>query len=405
MKASNQLVIFPQNYPHKGGDQVFVANEIVTLSLHFKKITIIHFRNLETPKIEVPRNVEIKYLTQDNFKPKLIGVIDIVLIKILLSELKRTSFKVWLKYFRYYVSSFLSAKAKIKTLIQNNLFQPSSKYYSFWMNENSFLLAICKKRKLIDNFFFRLHGFDLYDEIRPDKYIPFRDFNFSQVTKAFTVSKYGLNYLKPKLKNPNKLENSYLGTFDKGFNPFDSKENILVSCSSINKQKRVNLIADALCEIKDIKIRWIHIGDKGDWGTYIDLEKYAQRKLPSNVSFKAKGYMSNKDILNFYRTSSISAFVHLSETEGGPSIACIEAISFGIPLIAAPNGGLRETINPKTGIVLEKTISKQYVAIAIKNILSEKYQNIRFRSGIKKYWNNTFEAERNNLNFIQKIKN
>ena len=64
------------------------------------------------------------------------------------------------------------------------------------MNDSALLLAIAKSKGLISKFIFRLHGYDLYDEYRPDNYIPFRDFIFKNTSKAFTVSEYGFNYYR-----------------------------------------------------------------------------------------------------------------------------------------------------------------------------------------------------------------
>lgn len=399
------MVLFPETYPHSGGDQVFIANELKVLSPKFEKITIIHFGEPKGEKVDIPENAKVFYFSEIPKVSILTLLKENALIEIIISEFLRLPIITFFKKLRYMIALFKKVLSLYDIGYVNGIFGKEALYYSFWMNEKATLLAFAKRKKKINRFIFRLHGYDLYDEYRPDEYIPFRDFNFKYVTKAFTVSEFGLNYLKPKLKYPEKLENSYLGTFDHGLNPIDPNKNVLVSCSSINIRKRVDLIVRSLSYIKDLNIHWIHFGGKGDWGDEKKLHDYAKSLLPSNITWEIKGAVSNQELIKFYQTQSVSAFIHLSANEGGPSIACIEAISFGIPLIAAPNGGLRETINPKTGIVLEKSISKQCVANAIRNVFSEKYQNIRFRNGIKEYWNNTFEAERNSLTFIQKIKN
>lgn len=401
MKVNKKLILFPQTYPHKGGDQVFVTNELKTISPQFDQIVIIHFKENNTEKIMVPPNVEVLYLKS----LEKINIFSILTQKefymVLASEFNRLNFKLFFKYFGFIVSSYKQAFAKIRILENENLLDNKSLYYSFWMNDSAFLLAIAKSKNMISTFFFRLHGYDLIDEFRPDNYIPFRNFNFSQVTMAFTVSLFGLNYLKQKVKDVTKIENSYLGSFDLGLNTFDKNQFVIVSCSSINIRKRVTLIAKSLAEINDINIKWIHIGEKGDWGVANDLIKFAKEILPPNITFVSKGYLTNEALMHFYKTQPITSFIHLSETEGGPSIACVEAISFGIPLIATTVGGLKEIVNSKTGIPLSENPEISEVAKAIQKINSNTFQSIEFRKGVKDFWMENFDAEKNGKRFIK----
>lgn len=403
MKKFQQLIIFPQSYPHKGGDQVFLKNELETIASNFNKIKIIHFKKFNDNKIETPSNVEVLYFDKIDPISNTFFLKHFATFQVFLSEFFRLSLYMFFKQFRFIAASSKVALTKISTLKENDLLDKHSLYYSFWMNDQAFMLALAKSKGLIGQFIFRLHGFDLYDEIRPSNYIPFRNFNFKHVLKAYTVSQFGFNYLIPKIKFPDKLTNNYLGTFEHGFNPIYIKEFVLVSCSSINISKRVTMIADSLEGIIDLKIKWIHIGDKGDWGTAEDLKVYCNKKLPTNITFESKGYLTNQALMKFYQTQPITAFIHLSETEGGPSIACVEAISFGIPLIATKVGGLREAVNSNTGIRLSENPSIEEIQNSIRKVVNIEYQSMDFRSGIQRFWKNKFEAKNNARKFINTL--
>ena len=115
------------------------------------------------------------------------------------------------------------------------------------------------------------------------------------------------------------------------------------------------------------------------------------------------GSVSNIELMTFYKTKPISAFIHLSETEGGPSIACVEAISFGIPLIATTVGGLKETVNIKTGCSLSEKPDVDEVTEAIRKIFDTKFQNQFFREDVKKFWGTKFDAEIHSKEFKRNI--
>ena len=401
MKHS-QLVVFPQSYPFQGGDQVFLKNELQFLKNHFKKIYIIHFTEKNTKRIDTPQNVEILILNKQKKISNFQVAFQSGLYELLLSEYKRLSFRVFIKYFKFIFASFKKNWMNVLALNDAKLLDHSILYYSFWMNDAALMLAIAQQKKKISNFIFRLHGFDLYEEIRPDQYIPFRDFNFRYVSKAFTVSKYGYNYLRPKLKLPMKLINGYLGTTDRGINPINNNLHILVSCSSLNINKRVTLIIDSLAQIMDLNIQWFHFGGRGDMklNKFID---YANHKLSSNIKFFPKGQVDNEELMHFYQTHPVSAFIHLSSTEGGPSIACVEAISHSIPLIATTVGGLKESVTDQSGVPLTENPTINEVVKGIRRILSDEFQNDIFRNGVKSFWKEKFNAEETSRIFINEI--
>ena len=66
--------------------------------------------------------------------------------------------------------------------------------YSYWFDEWATVLAIAKKRNVIDFFVCRSHRFDLYNNISSEKY--FRLFQMEYVDKVYTVSQDGCNHLK-----------------------------------------------------------------------------------------------------------------------------------------------------------------------------------------------------------------
>ena len=396
------LYLFPQSYPFKGGDQVFINNELQVLSNYFSKVFIIHFSKMETETISTTENVEVLCLPNSLKVNNFIVFFHLALYELLFSEFKRLKFKLFIKYFKFIVATYKKNWTNLLLLVKYNLLNNKALYYSFWMNDQALMLSLALRKKLISKFIFRLHGFDLYEELRPDFYIPFRDFNFKYVTKAFTVSQYGYNYLIPKLQDPEKLAINYLGNKDIGFNPFSKERFVLVSCSSLRINNRVTLIADSLARIKDLNIHWFHFGGDGDFKLCY-FESYTKDRIPSNIQYHQKGQVRNEELMYFYQTQPISAFIHLSASEGGPSISCVEAISFGIPIVGSTAGGLRESVTKNTGLPLSENPTVDEVADGIRKVLTNNYQNKKFRKGVKDFAMKYFNSSKNAQDFFSNL--
>ena len=66
------------------------------------------------------------------------------------------------------------------------------------------------------------------------------------------------------------------------------------------------------------------------------------------------GFQDNEKIMDFYRNNPIDIFINVSTNEGVP-VSIMEAISFGIPIIATNVGGTNEiVINNITGWLVDK---------------------------------------------------
>jgi glycosyltransferase involved in cell wall biosynthesis len=83
----------------------------------------------------------------------------------------------------------------------------------------------------------------------------------------------------------------------------------------------------------------------------------------------------------------------------------MEAISFGIPVTGCDVCGLPEIVNEKTGILLEEHFDPKLVAQKIEVFLKEKSRDAQYRQGVKEFWRENFNAERNYAEFVEILKN
>jgi len=69
------------------------------------------------------------------------------------------------------------------------------------------------------------------------------------------------------------------------------------------------------------------------------------------------GQLSHDELIDHYRTGSVDVVALASVSEGGRMaegipVSLIEAMSFGIPVVAADSGGVSELVDDTTGILV-----------------------------------------------------
>src|SRR5699024_8934872 len=155
------------------------------------------------------------------------------------------------------------------------------------------------------------------------------------------------------------LEIRYLGTnkLYNDLNPIVQDETIrIVSCSHIIPIKRVELILKALDSMENYNIEWTHIGD-GERLT--EIKNLAQKKINNRLKIYFMGNQQNKDIHKLYSSKPFDLFINVSIAEGIP-VTLMEAIAYGIPIIATDVGGNSEIVRDEFGklITADPTITE-----------------------------------------------
>lgn len=268
--------------------------------------------------------------------------------------------------------------------------------YSYWMWHHAYAGMKAKKKYRKSKFITRCHRFDLYEYCLSDGYLPFRHAILANLDRIFPVSQSGYDYLRfkyPHLNLENKMKVYYLGTCDYGVtNKLENTVIRIVSCSFLVSVKRVDLIIKAMSDIK-YNIEWIHFGD-GDQRER--LTALAKANMPANVKWKLHGHIDNKELMEFYRKQSITLFLNVSESEGLP-VSIMEAISFGIPVLATDVGGTSEiVIEDYNGWLLNKDIEPRELTKKIEEFISLPVEKqMLYRSNARDYWEKFFLATRN----------
>jgi glycosyltransferase involved in cell wall biosynthesis len=281
--------------------------------------------------------------------------------------------------------------------------------YSFWFYDCIYL-AWMRKKGWISKAVSRAHSGDLYeDHISIRNKILFRNFQFKNIDKIFPVSNMGTKYLQDRYLNfKNKIETIYLGSADNGLNPFNTDTVFtIVSCASFRHHKRIHKIAEML-QFVDFPLRWFHIGDERLNSEDPKIEEYKinKEKLKENnkIEYAPLGSMSNDEIFNFYKSQSVNLFISLSAIEGIP-VSIMEAISFGIPILSTDVGGCKEIVAEETGILIPLETEMNEVANIITEFKDSFKNTAEFRKGVRTYWEEHFDAEKNYKSLFKQIEN
>ena len=116
------------------------------------------------------------------------------------------------------------------------------------------------------------------------------------------------------------------------------------------------------------------------------------------------GRRDNKEIYTYYTEHRPDLFINVSSSEGVP-VSIMEAMSFGIPVIATNVGGNGEIVNNENGCLLSHSPSATEIAVAINQFTElSSAQLMERRKHSFDTWNLEYNAEVNYAKFIIFIK-
>lgn len=278
-------------------------------------------------------------------------------------------------------------------------------YYSYWYFWKCYAVTSVIDRYPASRVITRAHGYDLYDNVRPSGYQPFKEAMDSRLGRIVFISEFGMDYYKNRfgVNDSGKYVLSCLGTIDHDrMNPGSGTAVIsLVSCSHINTVKRVHLIVRALSLIDDLSIKWIHFGD-GDKAD--EVRELACQLLDgkANIEYEFTGQVDNRRIHDYYCQNQVDAFVSASQSEGNP-VSVMEAMSYGIPVIAPSICNFPNMIG-EGGLLTGEDCNPDELAAAIKKLGSmPDSDRLAMRCASRRIWEEKFNVEQNSRKFVENI--
>ena len=403
------LILFTTNFP-LGHSEQFLESEIRYLSSHFDNITLVPLTDSGSPSPRpIPNNVGfleplLKFSLDRRKKLFLRAFFNCQPIGYFLDELIRHPVIFSKSKLRNWLSAAAIGRAsmasetykKICELVTSNTL-----FYFYWGDKSSILVPFLKQLFPSNRFIARFHGTDLYDTKSPG-YIPFRKSLLSHLDLLVCISRDGQRYLIEKYPfAKGRTLVSRLGVVGHGRGQA-SDDGILriVTCSNVVSIKRLDVLARAV-NLLDFQVIWSHLGD----GPLLNKLKEIANSFPANLRFLSYGALKNSEVIRFYQENAIDIFINVSAHEGLP-VSIMEALSFGVPVIAPAIGGIPEIVEKEHGTLLPALPVPEIIADEIKKFYQlSREEKGRMRESARIFWQKHYDADKNYTDFCRQIKN
>lgn len=247
----------------------------------------------------------------------------------------------------------------------------------------------------------RCHGYDCLPERHDKHHVPAMRYTTLLLDAVYPVSSYSASAVG-RYKNRTTIQVAKLGSMDYGLAPLPENQPFtIVSCAYISPVKRLDLFVNALAKIKDVPLRWVHLGG-GEQAE--EITALAQNQLGTNIHWEITGNLPHDAIIEHYKNNPAHLFVNTSKSEGMP-VSIMEALSFGLPVLATSAGGIQDAVtHGLNGFLLNNNASAESIAeeiLRITNIPKAEYAALRNNARLS--WQQNYNAAVNFPKFYEMI--
>ncbi len=274
--------------------------------------------------------------------------------------------------------------------------------YAFWMSYEAYAAALSKRKHPGLRFVARGHAFDIDAQRNPMNPYLMKRFTAGQADGLYLISAYAkeqfLAYM-PGLAEQPKLRVVGIGSRGDPVVPIQEprlsgkpRPLQLVSCATLSEIKQVPVLVDALAAWDGPAVHWTHLGGGPEEAS---LRAYAADKLGGNgrVSYEISGPVPNEQVQRVYGQTFFDLFVNTSRMEGTP-VSIMEAMRFGIPVIAPRVGGIPEMVDGAVGWLYDPKEGAQGVLRALAAFVALPEDKVRdLREEAQARWRKAFRCE------------
>ncbi len=406
------VLLFSNSYPYDyATEQTFLKGEVEILRKRFERVILVPCI-VKGNRLPVSENVEVDTSFSESFtlNRRLVESVLAFFSKDFYLELKnRFPLSIKPSYLRrvfsFVAGANLTRKWMENWLESNHISASEVICNTFWFDELAMGIGLAKTKYPSLRVISRTHGYDLYEELYGDW--PCRPRAIELVDCLFPDSDIGANYLREKYPQfKEKYESALLGVKDPGGLAKPSEDGVLrlVSCSNFHPVKRIDLLLESVITAAkkrpEQRIEWSHFG-----GVKEIREQYTQRvvnEFPVNAKADFPGYQSQQELIHTYLSKPVDVFLNVSSTEG-TSVAMMEAVSCGIPVIATSVGGNLEVVREKNGFLLSENPTPDEIADALLNVCDHRAEWLEKRKGSREVWQERYNETTNFEAFAQKL--
>lgn len=398
------LVLFTSSYPYvTGGEQNFLEVEVQYLLKSFERVILVPIRR-EGERSNIPAQIEVEDGYADYIRSRAgIKTLSALVYQEIISRPPLLFKPAYLERLLLFTSQAeMTRRWVVAWIRKKNIDARNCLFYTYWFNQATMGIGLSKRFfpdiKLVS----RAHGGDLYEERQTPPYLPCRESALRTVDFLFPDSDAGTDYLQKKYPQfILRMETARLGTPDSGILTKASSDDIyrIVSCSRMVSVKRLDLMMQGIKVAAERrpsqKFEWCHFGT----GPLKPGLEMGAKDLPENAAVRFAGYSTQPNLFNYYRENSVDVFMNVSESEG-TSVAVMEAISCGIPVIATAVGGNKEIVSAKNGQLISANPSPDEIADALLHHWDTPGEK---RAGSQVIWREQYNANQNFSDFVQRL--
>ncbi|MFQ5536428.1 MAG: glycosyltransferase [Gemmatimonadota bacterium] len=398
MTSPPDLVLLTATYPFGDKSETFLGVELEVLARRFSRILILPSHH-EKGVRQLPPGVELVEMPwlQDTSPPqKIAALASRAGIRIAASVVgpgadpreRRAYLGKWKMYGDILARNLMKARM-LEVFIRERALHEAI-FYDYWFENSTVALSLLRRQGKVRTAVSRAHGFDIYDERWGGLPIPFRRYKAEGLDAVYAVSRFGADYLRRRVPaQAGKVTTAYLGVPSQADAQDGSRSAalpLILTCGSLIPSKRTHRVPEVLAALRR-PLRWVHLGDGPERGRVVE----AARRLPPEVEWTLAGHVKNEDVYAFYRRNRVDVLLSLSLSEGLP-VSMMEAMSFGVPVVAAAVHGIPEIVTETTGKLLAPDASMEEAAAAVEEALTPG----RFdRRAIQDFQRAHFDAETN----------
>lgn len=415
------IFLFTKKFPF-GHQETYLFNELPYLVKSFDQVIIIPYDEFEytenANRIKEDESLKILRINKINNPLGFFGKLkrELMVWKILSYELMKgrepaNHFKYRKRNLSQLRQSYNNALS-LKHFITQHSFEHII-LYNYWLHGGIIISGLLNKLSKPVEYpvVSRAHAYDVYHKdwytLYPGSsylFLGFEKWKVFNTDKIYPISTHALNHfhnLFPQLKE--KFEISRLGVLEhqRVDNPVQAEELVLVSCSNINDNKRIDRIPEIISYI-DKKVKWFHFGKGSDSDTAKVKQEIEKYNLEN--SCQLMGFKPNAEVIDFYKTNRVDLFLNLSQIEGIP-VSLMEAASFGIPMLATKTIGNPEIVNEENGFLVEIDFDARQIADGLTAYFKDERAVSNKREASYQTFLQKYNASINYPHFIEHIKN
>jgi glycosyltransferase involved in cell wall biosynthesis len=397
----------------RGNEASFLNIEAEHLLKEFNRVVVVpetikEAAPVDHPGVEVDTSYAKLFSASSNWQLTKLSLSSRILSRgIREAEFPRFSPKAWRRMIAFTGKAELTRLWATDFLLQRGLDPGTCLFYTYWLDSAAAGIELMREQFPHIMLISRAHGYDIYEEeYYNPPFWPCRRTTLENINRVYADSYAGTDYLKSRYKNfAHKFETSLLGVRDPGFRTAPSSDGVfrIVSCSRISPEKRVDLLLEGVAAAArrrpDQKFEWHHFGNGEQRES---LQHRADVSFPSNAKAYFPGFSDGEALMTFYRNNPIDVFVNSSSTEG-TSVAIMEALSCGIPILATSVGGNVEVVSDQNGRLVSADASAEDMASGLL-AFSDDPDPSAWRAGSRKKWLTEYNADVNFPTFAQNLK-